>query len=1113
MDRNHYFESAVSKEEAPDYYTIIEKPMHWDKIKDKLERHEYSNVQEFKVRGVCSHCRLHPKANLPIQDDVYLVLDNSIKYNTKPDHLYHRVATRIKTNVLPVLDKLVGFSDHPGVGDLEPSLEVLDILLSSESLFQDVSAMGLHTSMIVEPPEDPLQSLFAQQLIKLRPPEPTPSPDAARGSTKTGKKGRRQDGDVRVRVTRSRPGAHLPTGEGESDTEGDANLGMNASPSKRHVIPVPRTRNARALQAAFEAEVGASISRSPSVLLGDRDGAHMDGDDSEAGDLSLNTIHSLDDPSEDSAAAADPARIAYLANLREGNRRRRAAIREKKEKEKETRRAYMQKKRDEKEALKDSSLGITDGDVVVTEDTALMPVITQTPGAGPSLSQDSSPMTELSDLAPEAEVEPAPGPVPAPEISDVSITPSQPVAAEEHVAAERPPLPSSGPKKRGRPVGSTNSKPKSTTISDADASTTAGRRLGRPPRPRPESEAPSPSYRRSRRPKSTPVLVSDAEETAAQAQAQAGPSTYPPAQFTGPPHPQDPRWLAPQQQQYSMDPALYVPSSTGFGPGFLNLSSYPPLQSVPSSFPPVPTMGSNIPGPPYNSRAYPLPPPPLSLSAPIPQHNFGSPAHHLQSQFLQSVQHMQPMPHHPPYNPNEPFMPHRPLQMPGTAQAQAQMAALGIQSNITPGSPTNRPRKRTRRDPSEPHHGHHVAFTVHPQVVDGVDDKQSFTMFNAGWVLPEGSSRRRKGGENGSGSDGAGPSASTSQSVMVPSSLPSFDAPPVPVQEYASSAQPLPQEPHLPSATQLPPEAVAPALPLPKATSKRGNVISRTIVNPSSDLLSLTEIVEMEMRRRLRDKERWQRTKAERAAAKLAAAGGVASAAPDPTPSSRKAASSSSSSRRKKQAPVSASTLQAAGSADALDFGSSDLSDLSEEDDHNDDVQPNSAIDAETVDVAPSPTRSKGKEKGRASPEPFSSAGQQHIPFPAAQDEPYLEALARAERNFEHEEEHDGGDEGEGEGEPERPSGTNSRTRSQKNISRSTSDAIADGSVGSALAPGGPGSSVSGAESKAEPVLRVGDFLPDGTLGKSIHDPYGTKSGCIADPTMLFSFLSLGENP
>ncbi|KAF8315357.1 hypothetical protein DL93DRAFT_2057209, partial [Clavulina sp. PMI_390] len=93
LDRNHYFTEPVAPEEAPDYQTIIERPMWWEKIKGRLDRREYTSVED-------------------LESDIHLVLDNSMKYNSKPEHLYHRVAARIKTNAAPIFEGLAAIKQR-----------------------------------------------------------------------------------------------------------------------------------------------------------------------------------------------------------------------------------------------------------------------------------------------------------------------------------------------------------------------------------------------------------------------------------------------------------------------------------------------------------------------------------------------------------------------------------------------------------------------------------------------------------------------------------------------------------------------------------------------------------------------------------------------------------------------------------------------------------------------------------------------------------------------------------------------------------------------------------------------------------------------------------------
>lgn len=50
MDRNDFFKNPVSRIEVPDYLDIIKRPMCWNIIDEKLDRHQYWDIQAFKVR-------------------------------------------------------------------------------------------------------------------------------------------------------------------------------------------------------------------------------------------------------------------------------------------------------------------------------------------------------------------------------------------------------------------------------------------------------------------------------------------------------------------------------------------------------------------------------------------------------------------------------------------------------------------------------------------------------------------------------------------------------------------------------------------------------------------------------------------------------------------------------------------------------------------------------------------------------------------------------------------------------------------------------------------------------------------------------------------------------
>ncbi|KAL0579001.1 hypothetical protein V5O48_002996 [Marasmius crinis-equi] len=170
MDRNDYFKNPVNKTEVPDYFEIVKQPMCWSFIDGKLDRHQYWDLDEFKR-------------------DIELVLDNAILYN-KSGSPYHKTASRIRA-ALPAhfqgLEELRLAHTQPGrdlaegiaegeapattstplpIGDLEPPLDVIELLVSQEAVTSDLS-------VILN--DDPLTSLFNFELPVDKPP-PTPPP-------------------------------------------------------------------------------------------------------------------------------------------------------------------------------------------------------------------------------------------------------------------------------------------------------------------------------------------------------------------------------------------------------------------------------------------------------------------------------------------------------------------------------------------------------------------------------------------------------------------------------------------------------------------------------------------------------------------------------------------------------------------------------------------------------------------------------------------------------------------------------------------------------------------------------------------------------------------------
>ncbi|KAJ7281986.1 bromodomain and PHD finger-containing protein 3, partial [Mycena rebaudengoi] len=171
MDRNDYFKNPVSKKDVPDYFDIVQNPMSWSNIESKLDNHEYWDIQAFK-------------------DDIQLVIDNAILYN-KAGTAFQKTALRIQTATKPILAELDKLASSPSlrstdatneaeqsdpawtppeIGDLEPPLPILELLLSADAI-QDESELILSA--------DPLTSLFNYEFEKKKPPPPpsTPPPD------------------------------------------------------------------------------------------------------------------------------------------------------------------------------------------------------------------------------------------------------------------------------------------------------------------------------------------------------------------------------------------------------------------------------------------------------------------------------------------------------------------------------------------------------------------------------------------------------------------------------------------------------------------------------------------------------------------------------------------------------------------------------------------------------------------------------------------------------------------------------------------------------------------------------------------------------------------------
>lgn len=206
LDKNHFFQHPVVREAAPDYFDVIQRPICWTFIEQKLQRFEYWDTQTFT-------------------DDVYLVVDNAMVYN-QPNTVIHKAAVRIKASlpavfldleryrssvaerfglrsqdqdqsedsspsqpaVKPELDGTPApsfdWTSAPSfavdaVGDLELPLAQLEFLESSE--LEDAMDLKLNAP-------DYLESTLSLALAELKPrsptPLPTPPPPVASGSQK-----------------------------------------------------------------------------------------------------------------------------------------------------------------------------------------------------------------------------------------------------------------------------------------------------------------------------------------------------------------------------------------------------------------------------------------------------------------------------------------------------------------------------------------------------------------------------------------------------------------------------------------------------------------------------------------------------------------------------------------------------------------------------------------------------------------------------------------------------------------------------------------------------------------------------------------------------------------
>ena len=167
--------------------------MSWSVIEEKLNKHEYWDVESFKVCLFVSHTTTELTF---AQEDVNLVLSNALLYNKSATPFYkaaHRLKAHMET-IWQEMDVALGkelkaASETPteidqdqrpaaedvkqdvkpaslqSVGDLEPALWALSLLASRD-------AIQPACEYVID--EDPLSSLLAYEAGKLVPPPPSP---------------------------------------------------------------------------------------------------------------------------------------------------------------------------------------------------------------------------------------------------------------------------------------------------------------------------------------------------------------------------------------------------------------------------------------------------------------------------------------------------------------------------------------------------------------------------------------------------------------------------------------------------------------------------------------------------------------------------------------------------------------------------------------------------------------------------------------------------------------------------------------------------------------------------------------------------------------------------
>ncbi|KAL1940886.1 hypothetical protein VTO73DRAFT_7927 [Trametes versicolor] len=273
-DRQEYFKSPVNKHEVPDYYDIIKEPMCWDTIDKKLDSHEYLDLAQFKrdVALVVANAMAYNQTNTPfyktasrIQGNmphIFADLDRNLSMRpsglkVEPVDNDHLISGHLDSsqpnderdgeehlNGERILSQTPPEEPLPPIGDLEPPLELLELLVSEELIRQD-------TNVVMT--SQPIESLLSFEMPNIRPLAPPPPPPKAKPKPQPQPPHQTQPEESEQEKGR-RPRAKVDRKAALERKRLERLRALDNSPGFR----APRTRAALAAAVAFEAEATGS---------------------------------------------------------------------------------------------------------------------------------------------------------------------------------------------------------------------------------------------------------------------------------------------------------------------------------------------------------------------------------------------------------------------------------------------------------------------------------------------------------------------------------------------------------------------------------------------------------------------------------------------------------------------------------------------------------------------------------------------------------------------------------------------------------------------------------------------------------------------------------------